>query len=97
MKNILILLMLIGNFFISCGPRTGIHEEETIVKPKALKIEVCVVKSIALTPGKYQSFIITVKNKDKIAYKIYTSNIDFCVGDSVFMVNKNVLINIHNI
>jgi hypothetical protein len=95
MKNI--LLVLIISFFISCGPRTGIHEEETIVKPRPIKVEICIVKSIALTPGKYQSFIITVKNKDKIAYKIYTDAIDFTVGDSVMMINKNVLRNIHNL
>lgn len=95
MRHIFSLILVA--FFISCGPRTGIHEEETIVKPKPLKIEICVVKSIALTPGKYQSFIITVKNKDKIAYKIYTSDIDFSVGDSVMMINKNVLRNIHNL
>lgn len=96
MKNILILLVLIAQIFVSCGPRTGIHEEEEIVKPKPIVCEFCVVKSISLTVGKYQSFIIAVRNKDNVIYKIYANTIDFGVGDSVIMINKNIIRNKHN-
>lgn len=86
----ILLSIIIALLIASCGPRTGTHpENDPIPIPK---IDTCLAESISLSYGKYQYFIIHVKNKKQKSYDIGTTVLNFNIGDSVIVVDEKIII-----
>jgi PBP1b-binding outer membrane lipoprotein LpoB len=82
MKNINLLLLLVL-FLSSCNNNSG-----QVDPVSADRVDTAVVKSIALTSGKYQDFEVTCALvKDGTIIKHVTEYIDFNIGDTVIVIN----------
>lgn len=79
-KNIIFIVFCL--IIISCGPRTGIHEEVVV---EVEKIDTGVVKSIYLTMGDFQYFVITILLKDSTEITVDTRTLENNIDDSVIV------------
>jgi hypothetical protein len=83
MKNINLLLLLVL-FLSSCYNSSG-----RVDPVSADQVDTAVVKSIAITSGKYQEFEVTYAVvKDGTTVKQVTKYIDFNIGDTVIVIIK---------
>lgn len=77
-----ILISTIALLLLSCGTKTGTEQELEYTIPRQ---DTGVVKSISISGGKYQSFIVSIQNKYGVITDVRTKMLQFNVDDSVII------------
>lgn len=81
MKKILISTLALL-LLLSCGTKAGAEQELEYTIPRQ---DTGVVKSISISSGKYQWFIVSIQNKYGIITDVKTKTLQFNVDDSVII------------